>query len=146
MTSNQERAMTLVRALHAAIDRDGQTLRETLTDDVRAWSPALSTASLDELLDELDRRDGAFADVELNVTALDVGGDHACVEWTVEMTHSGPIVLADDLHIESSGLRVAMHGITVAEFLGDQICSLRQYWDELTVFEQLGALTQRAEP
>ena len=146
MTSNHDRATTLVRALHAAIDRDRQTLQEVLTDDVRAWSPALSTASLDELLDELDRRDGAFADVELHVTALDVGGDHACVEWTVEMTHSGPIVLADGMNIESSGLRVALHGITVAEFIGDRICSLRQYWDELTVLEQLGVLTRHAEP
>ena len=62
------------------------------------------------LLEELDRRDGVFADVELRVTALDVGGDHACVEWTVEMTHGGPIVLADGVTIESSGLRVALHG------------------------------------
>ena len=146
MTSNHDRATTLVRALRAAIDRDRQTLQDVLTDDVRAWSPTLSTASLDELLDELDRRDGAFADVELHVTALDVGGDHACVEWTVEMTHSGPIVLAEGMNIESSGLRVALHGITVAEFIGDRICSLRQYWDELTVLEQLGALTRHAEP
>ena len=117
-----------------------------LTDDVRAWSPALSTASLEELLDELDRRDGVSADVELHATALDVGGDHVCVEWTVEMTHSGPIVLADGMHIESSGLRVAFHGITVAEFFDDRICSLRQYWDELTVLEQLGALTHHTGP
>ena len=136
--------MTLGRALHAAIDRDREALRGMLTDDVRAWSPALSTASLDELLDELDRRDGTFADAELHVTALDVGGDHACVEWTVEMTHSGPIALADGMNIESSGLRVALHGITVAEFLGDRICAVRQYWDELTVLEQLGAVARHA--
>ena len=65
MTSNEHRATTLVRALRAGIDRDRQTLQELLTDDVRAWSPALSTASLDELIDELDRRDEAFTDVEL---------------------------------------------------------------------------------
>jgi hypothetical protein len=35
---------------------------------------------------------------------------------------------------------VTFHGITVAEFLGDRICSLRQYWDELSVFDQLGLL------
>ena len=57
MTSNHERATTLVRALHAAIDRDRQALQDTLTDDVRAWSPALATASRAELLEELDRRD-----------------------------------------------------------------------------------------
>ena len=76
MTSNEHRATTLVRA-RAAIDRDRQTLQELLTDDVRAWSPALSTASLDELVNELDQRDEAFTDIELDVAPLDVGGDYA---------------------------------------------------------------------
>ena len=144
MTSNQHRAETLVRALRAAIDRDRQTLQELLTDDVRAWSPALSTASLDELFDELERRDQAFTEVELDVAPLDVGGDYACVEWTVEMTHSGTTVLADNVHIEASGVRVTLHGVTIAEFLGERICSVRQYWDEHTVLEQLGVLTHNA--
>ena len=77
VTSNEHRATTLVRALRAAIARDRQTLRELLTDDVRAWSPALSTASLDELFNELDQRDEAFTDIELDVAPLDVGGDYA---------------------------------------------------------------------
>ncbi len=117
-------------------------MQRLLTDDVRAWSPALSTASLAELIDELDRRDETFSDVELDVAPLDVGGDYACVEWTVEMTHSGTIVLADDTTIEASGIRVTLRGVTIAEFLGERICSLRQYWDEHTVLEQLGVLTR----
>ena len=136
--------MSLVRALRAGLDRDRRAMQELLTDDVRAWSPALSTASLDELIDELDRRDESFSDIELDVVPLDVGGDHACVEWTVEMTHSGTIALADDVSIEASGIRVTLHGVTIAEFLGEQICSLRQYWDEHTVLEQLGVLTRNA--
>ena len=138
MTSNEHRAATLVRALRAGIDRDRQTLQELLTDDVRAWSPALATASLDELIDELDRRDEAFSEVELRVAPLDVSGDYACVEWTVDMTHSGAITLGDRGDIEPSGVRVTLHGVTVAEFHGDRICSLRQYWDESAVLEQLG--------
>ena len=76
----------------------------------------------------------------LDVTPLDVGGDHACVEWTVDMTHTGTITLADDQTIEPSDIRVTLHGVTVAEFHGDRICSLRQYWDEFAVLEQLGVL------
>ena len=95
-------------------------------------------------IDELDRRDEAFSDVELRVAPLDVGGDYACVEWTVEMTHSGTIALANDTNIEASGIRVALHGVTIAEFLDERICSLRQYWDEHTVLEQLGVLTRDA--
>jgi ketosteroid isomerase-like protein len=136
-TSNEDRATTLARALHAGIKADRETLHELLTDDVRAWTPTLATSSLGELLDELDRRDGAFSEMDLEVTPLDVGGDYACAEWTVEVTHSGSIQLSADDTIEPSGMRVTLHGVTVAEFDGGRICSLRQYWDENAVLGQL---------
>jgi hypothetical protein len=140
MTSNDARAEMLVGALRAGISGDREALQVLFTDDVRAWTPALSTASLSELIDALDRRDDSFSEMSLDVRPLDVGGDYACVEWTVDMTHSGTITLADKGSIEPSGTRVTLHGITVAEFHGDRICSLRQYWDEFAVLEQLGVL------
>ena len=136
-TSNEDRATTLARALRAGIDGDRRVLGELLADDVRAWTPTLVTSSLGELLDELDRRDDAFSEMDLDVTPLDVGGDYACAEWTVEMTHSGTIQLSAEDTIEPSGTRVTLHGVTVAEFDGDRICSLRQYWDENAVLGQL---------
>ena len=78
----------------------------------------------------------------MDVAPLDVAGAYACVEWTVEMTHSGTTVLGDDVNIEASGIRVTVHGVTIAEFLGERICSVRQYWDDHTVLEQLGVLTR----
>jgi ketosteroid isomerase-like protein len=140
MTSNAKRAATLVRALHAGLDRDRSMIEELFTADVRAWTPASSAASITELLREFDRRDRAFSDFDLDATPLDVGGDFACVEWRVGMTHTGPLVVGDETVVEPTGLRVALHGATVAEFEGDRICGLRQYWDEFAVFEQLGLL------
>jgi ketosteroid isomerase-like protein len=131
----------LVGALRAGIAGDREALQALFTDDVRAWTPALSTASLSELIGALDRRDDAFSEMSLDVMPLDVGGDFACVEWTVDMTHSGSLALADRRSIEPTGIRVTLHGVTVAEFDGDRICSLRQYWDEFAVLEQLGVLT-----
>jgi predicted ester cyclase len=141
VTSNATRAAKLVRALRAGVERDREALQELLTEDVRAWTPALSTGSLSELIDALDRRDEAFSDVALDVSPLDVGGDYACAEWTVEMTHTGTLHLAAETTIEPTGTRVTLHGVTVAEFLGDRICSVRQYWDEFAVLEQLGMMT-----
>jgi hypothetical protein len=46
--------------------------------------------------------------------------------------------------VDSTGVRVTLHGITVAELRGDRICALRQYWDELSVFDQLGLLRDGA--
>jgi SnoaL-like polyketide cyclase len=141
VTSNQARATTLTRALRAGIERDRESLQSLLTDDVRAWTPAISSASLADLLEELNGRDDAFSDFELGVVPLDVGGDYACVEWTVEMTHTGTLTLADDTCIEPTGLRITMHGVTVAEFHGDRICALRQYRDEFAALEQLGVIS-----
>ena len=137
MTSNEARAATLERALRAGLEGDRNTLQQLLTDDVRAWTPTLSTSSLTELLGELDRRVDAFADIELTVDPLDVSGDFACVEWTVRMTHSGRLELPDGTSVEPSGIPITLHGVTVAEFEDDRICALRQYWDEFTVLDQL---------
>jgi ketosteroid isomerase-like protein len=137
MTSNSERAEILTRALHAAIHGDRPTLEALYTEDVKAWTPALSASSADELLAELERRDETFSDVEVHVTALDVGGDYACAEWRVAMTHTGDLELRDEV-VPPTGLRIQLNGITVAEFDGLRICALRQYWDELALYEQLG--------
>jgi ketosteroid isomerase-like protein len=138
VTTNAARAETLVRALRAGVDGDHDTVRALVTDDVRAWTPAFSTATRDELIAALANRDEAFSDIELRATPLDVGGDFACVEWSVEMTHSGALAVGPDTTIEPTGTRVSVHGITVAEFDAERICSFRQYWDELAMLEQLG--------
>jgi ketosteroid isomerase-like protein len=138
---NAARATTLVRALQAALAGDIATVRELCTDDVKAWAPAMSVGSLGELVAEIERRDEAFSDVDLDVAPLDVGGDYACAEWSLAMTHSGRLILADGMAIEPTGVRIVLHGATVAEFREQRICSVRQYWDEFAVLEQLGVLS-----
>ena len=145
MTTNAARAAILARSLRASIEGDSGAVKELYTDDVKAWAPALSASSAAELAAEFERRDDAFSDIQLDVTPLDVGGDFACVEWSVTMTHSGPLTLPDDVVVESTGLAITINGATVAEFDGDRICSFRQYWDEFAVLEQLGVLS-RASP
>jgi hypothetical protein len=56
------------------------------------------------------------------------------------MTHTGAVALAGDTAIEPTGIRITLHGITVTEFQGKRLCSLRQYWDEFSVLEPLGVL------
>jgi hypothetical protein len=137
--NNDERSAILVRALQATVQGDGEMLATLYADDVKAWTPALSAGSAAEVLAELDRRDGAFSAIELEVTPLDVAGDFACAEWRVSMTHSGDLGLRDGV-VPATGLRITINGVTVAEFAGDCICALRQYWDELAVYEQLGLI------
>jgi ketosteroid isomerase-like protein len=138
MTSNAARATVLARALRAGLEGDARALRELCTEDVKAWTPTFAASSVDEVEAELARRDQAFSDVELDVAPLDVGGDYACAEWSVTMTHSGPLELADGEVVEPTGTRITVNGATVAEFRGERICSLRQYWDGLAVLDQIG--------
>ena len=64
-------------------------------------------SSAAELAVELEDREDAFSDIELDVSPLDVSGDCACVEWVAQMTHSGPFVVDDDVVIDPTG--VARH-------------------------------------
>jgi ketosteroid isomerase-like protein len=142
VTSSSARASTLERALRASIEGDSGVVAELYTDDVKVWAPALSVSSARELAEEFERRDDVFSDIELEVFPLAVSGDYACAEWTVAMTHSGALVMTDGLVVEPTGIRVTINGATVAEFHRDRICSLRQYWDEFGVLEQLGLLSR----
>jgi hypothetical protein len=132
--------MVLERALRAGATGDRDTLEKLCTGDVKAWTPAFAASSLAEVLAAVEHRDEAFSNVELEVSPLDVGGEYACAEWTVRMSHTGDLRLGERGVVEATDLQITLNGATVAEFRGDQICSVRQYWDEVTVFEQLGLL------
>jgi ketosteroid isomerase-like protein len=143
MTSSTRRASVLVEALRAAFDGDHGALGRLLTEDVRVWAPLRSVSSLGELVAELERRDDAFTDAVADVVPLEVGGDYACAEWTVAMTHTGTLEVPGGAVIEPTGVRVVIHGASVAEFRGEQICSLRQYWDELPALEEICSVAGR---
>jgi ketosteroid isomerase-like protein len=142
MASNAVRAAVLVRGIEASIVGDSSVIADLYTEDVRAWSPSITVSSAAELAVELEDREEAFSEIELELAPLDVSGDRACVEWVATATHSGPLVIDDDLVIEPTGLRCRLRGVTIAEFDGDRIRSFRQYWDELALAEQLGLLEE----
>ena len=141
MTSNAVRSALLVRALRAGVERDAVVIEDLCTEDVRAWTPTLATTSRAELLAELAGRDDTFSDLALEVAPLDVGGDVAGVEWSLAMTHTGPLQVGTEETIAATGVRVTVNGVTIAEFRDDRICALRQYWNEFAVLEQIGVST-----
>jgi len=140
MASNADRAAALVRGIEASVTGDSSVIAELYTEDVQGWSPAMLITSAAELAVEFEDRDEALSDIELDLNALDAGDNQACVEWIATVTHSGPLVVDDDLVIEPTGRRLALRGVTVADFDGDRISAFRQYWDEVSLIEQLGLL------
>ena len=141
MATNAERVATLIRAVEASMAGDSTHVAELYVDDVRGRGPALSVSSATELAVEFEDRDGAFSEIELDASPIDVSGERACVEWVVALTHSGPLAIEDYTVIEPTGTRVTLHGVTVAEFAGDKIASFREYWDEVELLEQLATFS-----
>jgi hypothetical protein len=143
MTSNAQRAAVLEQLLRGALAGDRAAVGVLCTEDVRAWTPERAISSRDELLAELDRREDTFSftdsDPEADIMPLDVGGEFACAEWSVTLVHTGKLDLADGRVLEPTGARVRVHGVTVAEFSGERICALRQYWDEHGALEEAAA-------
>jgi ketosteroid isomerase-like protein len=137
MGSSADRAAVLVQAIEASVTGDSRVVRELYADDVRGWSPVMTVSSAAELAVELEDRQEAFSEIDVDVTPLDVGADQACVEWIATATHSGPLVVDEDVVIEPTGGRFTLRGITVADFEGDRIRAFRQYWDEVSLLEQL---------
>jgi ketosteroid isomerase-like protein len=140
MGSSSDRAVALVHAIEASVTGDSRVVCELYADDVQGWSPAMTISSAAELAVELEDREEAFSDIDLVVSPLSVGDDQACVEWVATATHSGPLVVDEEMTIEPTGRRLTMRGITVADFDGDRIRAFRQYWDEVSLLEQLGVV------
>jgi ketosteroid isomerase-like protein len=140
MGSSADRAAVLVQAIEATVTGDSRVVRELYANDVQGWSPVMTVSSAAELAVELEDRQEAFTDIELDVSPLDVGDDQACVEWIATATHSGPLVIDEDVVIEPTGGRFTLRGVTIADFEGDRIRAFRQYWDEVSMLEQLQLL------
>lgn len=132
------RADVLSTTLRALATCNHDVLTRTLAPDVRVWTPELATATRDELLAAIDRRDEAFGDVSVDVRPLDVAGMQACAEWTLSTRLVGSIELADGTVLEPNGSEIFLNGVAVADFDGDTIAALRQYWNVDSLYAQLG--------
>ncbi len=137
--TNEDRAVRLSRAIVATITGDRAQLNDLFTRDVLASGPSLQVFSREQLAIEISQRVHAFSDRKVSVASLDVAGDQACVEWVASGVHSGRY--ESDGHgpgvFEPTGRRVRLRAISVAEFEGDQICSIRSYWDDLALLQTL---------
>jgi len=130
-------AAVLARALRAAVTGDPAVIETVFTEDVQAWSPNLSVTSRRQLVAELADHGDGLSNVTISIDALDVVGTRAMAEWHVAADHTGPLLVGDDLLMEASGRRIVVAGATFAEFRGERICALRNYFDDAAILEQM---------
>lgn len=74
-----------------------------------------------------------FPDVRFEVLGASVSGDVVSVQWLMRGTNTGPL-----LGLPATGLPVAVPGADFIVVEGDGLRSVRGYYDQSAVFEQLG--------
>ena len=139
VTSNAARAAILDRALRAGVERDHDALADLYTDDVQAWTPRCRR-----------RRSTSCSPSSTNATPRSpTSSSRSCRStWAatspasngrVTMTHTGPLEVAGgrDRRPDRPAGRVARRDRRRVPRRPD-LFALRQYWDELSVFDQLG--------
>lgn len=134
-----QRTELLRRAVTLTAEFDALVLDEVFTPDAEVWASGVTLTSREEIAAELRARDEAFADLSVEIGYVDVVGEHGWAEWVATATHVAPLVAADGV-VEATGEAITVRGVTVADFDGDRITSLRQYWDEVGLLEGLGVL------
>jgi SnoaL-like polyketide cyclase len=134
------RGATLVRAITTCIQptEDAIAALGTLfTDDVTVWSPNMLATGLADLGANLAFRETAFSDVTIQFDSLGVLGDKGFAEFRVTATFTGPFVIEEEVTIEPNGRVLLLGAAAFAEFEGGRIKSLRAYFDDSSLLEQM---------
>ena len=134
------RGAILRRAIETCIQPDDDAiakLGELFHDDVTVWSPNLFAVGLADLAENLEFREMAFSDVDVQIDALHVFANKGFAEFRVAATFSGPFVIDEEVVIEPNGRRLLLGAAAIAEFEGGKIKALRGYFDDATLLEQM---------
>jgi hypothetical protein len=108
-----------------------------LTLDAECWSPSLTFSSLDGV--EVALADGTSS-LEVNDFGIDAlwwCEPVAIAEWHADAWVPDPVLVCDDLLVESAGREVWVAGATLVALRGDRIAAMHTYFDEAAVIEQV---------
>ena len=134
---SDSRKDVLLKALEVEIGGASAPLDTLFTDDVVSWSPYASVSGLAGMVALSAVRDLTFSNVVIMYRGLDEVGNKAIAEWVIEADHTGPLVLDEDVVLEATGKRITMPGVTVADFRDGKIRSIRTYFDDISLVEQI---------
>jgi SnoaL-like polyketide cyclase len=132
-----DREALLARALIACIKGDAGDLEQMFTDDVIFWSPNLLVDNLDDLRAIVGEREGSLTDLDIEINSLDVFANKGFVEYRLTAKFTGPFALDEDIVIEPNDKEILLGACVVAEFVGDKISAVRNYFDDATLLEQM---------
>jgi ketosteroid isomerase-like protein len=124
-----ERSARVLQAVTATVSGDTSSVSELFTEDVFAASPTSTVSSRVELAVEIEDHEDDVTEVVVDLETTVTAGDRTCAEWVASTTHIGATGVPGG-RTGPAGRRVTLHGVTVAEFQGERIRSMRHYWHE----------------
>lgn len=132
-TTNGE---VLRRAVEAFVGVGTDPADELFTEDVSGWSPNMMVAGRAELVEAMADIDTALSNVTVHIDAVDGFANKAVAEYRLTCTFTGPLE-AGDVTVAPNGHEIVLGAAIVADFEGSKIKAFRNYFDELTLLEQL---------
>jgi len=131
----------VIRRFNEALtNRDWATFGDLLADDCE-WTDVPSGGTLrgrDELIAACKVFTAAFPDFSVESVTLIGQGDLVASEWRGRGTHEGPLPRADGGQDEPTGRTFERTGVGIVEVRDGRIVRYRDYFDRLTMTEQLG--------
>ena len=116
----------------------GEDEPTAFTDDVTGQTPLGEVNGRADLLAQVsDWREG-LTGAEFAVEGLAVDGSMAMVRWQLAGTHTGGVLVNEDVLFEPTGRRVTVAVTSEFDFQGPLICWFRHDYDLDDLLRQLG--------
>ncbi|MFQ5553498.1 MAG: ester cyclase [Thermoplasmata archaeon] len=114
---------------------------EYLTDDVNYWEANMQEPihGVEAVKDHFRQNWGSFTETQFKVVNRIVSGDWGTDEGEWTGTNTGPIETPDQT-IPATGKQARLAWVAVGKRSGDKLSELRVYYDNVSVFAQLGIM------
>ena len=136
-----DRGQLAREVIQAFNDNNWDKMESQLAKDFvyREYGTQRTMNSWDEVLGALKGWKEAMPDVKGTINSTTAAGDTAIVEITWDGTQTGTLQTPDG-PIQPSGKRQITPAAWVFEFQGDLVKESRQYFDVMTLLQQIGAM------
>jgi predicted ester cyclase len=129
------------RLIQAYNDRNIEAISDVLDEAVELSRPGVQIGPGREAALAVYRQDWEeFPDLRLDVKSVVAEGAVIAVEFALTGTNTGPLHLPDGTTAPATGRYVFLPGVSIVELKNGLISAVRNYWDNMTTFDQLGLL------
>lgn len=127
----------LAQMIAAALVGDLDQVEDVLTADVEVWSPSVYLRSREEVTAALRDEMPVLAIVAFEIEHLTRTGATVFAEWRLVARQSDPLLVDDDVLVETTDEPITLGGVTMARVRDGGIARLHSYYDAAALIEQL---------